>query len=153
MDLQEEANAVQCKNPSVTLPKVVDLRARPLVNATDVQLDSHQSKRGQVLKACNEGNRRDLVSMATSPLGLVDDEVRQKACRLLCPTAKWSEMKALIYDPGPLLLSIPEVSTEKSEGDPSWRTLLAHKDEDQVRLDVNRSFVYYPKRKKLTLGL
>ena len=27
---------------------------------------------------------------------------------------------------------------------PSWRSLPPHREEDQVRLDVNRSFVYYP---------
>jgi hypothetical protein len=26
----------------------------------------------------------------------------------------------------------------------AWRTLPKHRDEDQVRLDVDRSFIYYP---------
>lgn len=27
---------------------------------------------------------------------------------------------------------------------PAWRDMLAHEDEGQVKLDVNRSFIYYP---------
>lgn len=32
----------------------------------------------------------------------------------------------------------------KHESDDSWKSLQRHRDEDQVELDVNRSFVYYP---------
>lgn len=44
---------------------------------------------------------------------------------------------------GPVLLGCP--SKPNSAGTlRSWRDLPRHKDEDQVRLDVNRSFIYYP---------
>ena len=44
---------------------------------------------------------------------------------------------------GPVLLSFP--SKPNSSGTLlSWRDLPRHKDEDQVGLDVNRSFIYYP---------
>ena len=32
----------------------------------------------------------------------------------------------------------------------SWEELPRHRDEDQVQLDVNRAFVYYPDRKFLS---
>lgn len=63
---------------------------------------------------------------------------------------------------GPILLGIPAEDTEgdakvgsttedEKRGDESrwdaWRDLPRHRDEDQVQLDVNRSFVYYPNSK------
>ncbi len=43
---------------------------------------------------------------------------------------------------GPLLLGCGIGSD--SAGDTAWETLPVHADEDQVKLDVNRSFIYYP---------
>jgi hypothetical protein len=48
---------------------------------------------------------------------------------------------------GPLLLGIIEnAEDQKAELKDSrpWRSLPLHRDEDQVRLDVDRSFIYYP---------
>lgn len=47
---------------------------------------------------------------------------------------------------GPILLGfrVDDESGELDEGSDSWRGLARHKDEDQVKLDVDRSFVYYP---------
>ena len=56
---------------------------------------------------------------------------------------------------GPILLGcgchdgdeIAEKRTRDNMADPifpAWRELPPHPDEDQVRLDVDRSFVYYP---------
>jgi len=42
---------------------------------------------------------------------------------------------------GPILLG-SSVTPSKAMRD--WDQLPKHKDEDQVRLDVNRSFIYYP---------
>lgn len=51
-------------------------------------------------------------------------------------------MQVLIEDfTGPILLG---GNTHTSEKATPWRSLPAHRDEEQVRLDVNRSFVYYP---------
>jgi hypothetical protein len=57
---------------------------------------------------------------------------------------------------GPLLLGYAshniDVKEEIQEPD-SWKKLPAHRDEDQVRLDVDRSFIYYPSgRSKLLYG-
>lgn len=40
--------------------------------------------------------------------------------------------------------SLDEKSEEMDGVDKSWTTLPRHRDEDQVRLDVDRSFIYYP---------
>jgi TBC1 domain family member 20 len=49
---------------------------------------------------------------------------------------------------GPILLGInPEKTTvveEKSLISDQWSNLPRHPDEDQVQLDVDRAFVYYP---------
>lgn len=46
---------------------------------------------------------------------------------------------------GPILLGY---DAPKSAISPQpWRELPRHRDEDQVKLDVNRSFIYYPNSK------
>lgn len=57
---------------------------------------------------------------------------------------------------GPVLLGLPlkeAASAEDKKGisspasdDGSWKELPRHRDEDQVQLDVNRAFIYYPNR-------
>ena len=46
---------------------------------------------------------------------------------------------------GPCLLGYQAQSPAKPENAHAWHDLPRHKDEGQVDLDVNRSFVYYPK--------
>lgn len=55
----------------------------------------------------------------------------------------------LICLPGPILLG--SHSSDKQFDNVDWHDLPRHKDEDQVQLDVNRSFVYYPESKILHL--
>jgi hypothetical protein len=48
---------------------------------------------------------------------------------------------------GPLLLGYASSDGYiklEDEGIDSWKLLPWHRDEDQVRLDVDRSFIYYP---------
>ncbi len=45
---------------------------------------------------------------------------------------------------GPLLLGYRSKESEPTGSARSWKGLPNHKDEDQVELDVNRSFIYYP---------
>ena len=49
---------------------------------------------------------------------------------------------------GPILLGCEERRSTADSIDPSWKALPRHRDEDQVQLDVNRAFVYYPNRNK-----
>ncbi|KAL8949082.1 MAG: hypothetical protein Q9222_004789 [Ikaeria aurantiellina] len=83
-------------------------------------------KRKRILDACTPiPNGPRLVELATSAGGLVDDEVRQRA---------W-----------PILLGYESSNGAGSVDNPTWHALAIHKDEHQVRLDVGRSFIYYPK--------
>ncbi|KAI4170168.1 MAG: hypothetical protein LQ343_005174 [Gyalolechia ehrenbergii] len=82
-----------------------------------------QAKIKRVLDACTPGSDIEgLIQAATSSDGLMNDEVRRKA---------W-----------PILLGYtPPMGTDRI----AWQDLPPHKDEHQVRLDVDRSFIYYPR--------
>lgn len=55
---------------------------------------------------------------------------------------------------GPLLIgSTPELEKSETNLSTSWKDLLPHRDEDQVQLDVNRAFVYYPNGEFIGNGL
>jgi hypothetical protein len=48
---------------------------------------------------------------------------------------------------GPILLGCDRSKENLPNNEPDWRDLQRHDDEDQIKLDVNRSFVYYPQCK------
>ncbi|KAK2807837.1 hypothetical protein FQN50_005226 [Emmonsiellopsis sp. PD_5] len=84
--------------------------------------DSHGPKRDEILQACKARDVEALISLSTSEGGLLHDDIRQAA---------W-----------PILLGCDQKidGTTFSE----WTSLPKHGDEEQVKLDVNRAFVYYP---------
>ncbi|POS85526.1 hypothetical protein EPUL_001192 [Erysiphe pulchra] len=89
--------------------------------------EKYQDKVSRILIACKGKHLNTLRELAISEGGLVSDSLRCQA---------W-----------PLLLGVRdhELGTQdRVQGDNSPRSLPIHTDEDQVRLDVNRSFVYYP---------
>lgn len=45
---------------------------------------------------------------------------------------------------GPILLGYDSEKEELKGDQPDWKALPRHGDEDQIKLDVNRSFIYYP---------
>ena len=59
------------------------------------------------------------------------------------PAASGPDARPLT-DAGPVLLGCGRADAQ-SQAPPDWRTLPAHRDEHQVQLDVNRSFIYYPR--------
>ncbi|GES61554.1 TBC domain protein [Aspergillus terreus] len=77
-------------------------------------------KEESILRACDLRDFDALVGYATSEGGFLRDEIRQKA---------W-----------PILLQ----SDQEQVSFAGWDNLPPHADEDQIQLDVNRSFVYYP---------
>ncbi|KAH7133484.1 rab-GTPase-TBC domain-containing protein [Dactylonectria macrodidyma] len=89
-------------------------------------------KADEILAACKWRDIGRLRSLAEGKGGLLTDALRRQA---------W-----------PLLLGLEVPSSSGSHdglaaaGDPpvDWKDLPRHKDEDQVQLDVNRSFIYYP---------
>ncbi|MCJ1402103.1 hypothetical protein MMC11_005322 [Xylographa trunciseda] len=78
------------------------------------------------IRACSATTDLTTISALSSATGgLLDDRVRCVA---------W-----------PKLLGSDVLPTHSADPMLDWRFLPKHKDEDQVRLDVNRSFIYYPK--------
>ncbi|KAJ5085909.1 hypothetical protein N7532_010680 [Penicillium argentinense] len=100
----------------------------PSAKSSQLSLKSQQiaaaraEKAAAIRRACDDHDVEALVSYATSEGGLVQDELRQKA---------W-----------PIFLQCDE-SIQRGDLKP-LKDLPRHRDEDQVQLDVNRSFVYYP---------
>ncbi|RDA86113.1 hypothetical protein CP532_1165 [Ophiocordyceps camponoti-leonardi (nom. inval.)] len=83
-----------------------------------------RQKTEDILEACRWRDVAALASLAESWRGLLDDELRRVA---------W-----------PILLG---VSSSDRCGDTfggDWKDLPPHRDEHQVQLDVDRSFIYYP---------
>lgn len=86
--------------------------------------DQENEKVMKILEACRSEDLYALANLATSEGGLVEDEMRRIA---------W-----------PVLLGCRR---DQQQEEVPWSALPVHRDEDQVKLDVNRSFVYYPQRR------
>ncbi|KAI1817497.1 rab-GTPase-TBC domain-containing protein [Poronia punctata] len=82
--------------------------------------DGTDAKRARISAACERKDIDELRSLATAPRGFISDDLRRKAWPILLG----SDVDAATPD--------------------SWQDLPRHRDEDQVKLDVERSFVYYP---------
>ncbi|KAI2473108.1 hypothetical protein F4781DRAFT_427871 [Annulohypoxylon bovei var. microspora] len=84
-----------------------------------------RTQESRILDACRRRDIDDLQVLAVSRGGFLSDAIRRQA---------W-----------PVLLGFHvDEHGEQDGGSDSWRKLARHKDEDQVKLDVDRSFVYYP---------
>lgn len=101
-------------------------------DAPDFSLPSPESKQ-RVLKvtkiqeACKWRDIDALRILASSEGGLISDELRQQAWPLLLGCIEHGFGEEL------------EIMDEDT-----WELFPRHNDEDQVQLDVNRSFIYYP---------
>ncbi|KAK3905452.1 rab-GTPase-TBC domain-containing protein [Staphylotrichum tortipilum] len=81
-------------------------------------------KKEEILEACRFRDLDALRALAESPGGFISDVLRQQA---------W-----------PILLGTPPNQDKPEADSPSRESLPPHRDEDQVQLDVNRAFIYYP---------
>lgn len=84
-------------------------------------------KEERIREACTWRDADKLRALAQSKGGLLKDEWRQQA---------W-----------PILMGLSGLGNTDEKHDhisSEWETLPPHRDESQVELDVNRSFVYYP---------
>jgi len=103
------------------------LPSDPADSSPSSRPNQRNAKVAEALKACTWRDITTLRALAISEGGLVSDELRRLA---------W-----------PLLLGYTDqesaATQEKEDGD-IWKLLPKHRDEDQVRLDVDRSFIYYP---------
>ncbi|KAI0549722.1 rab-GTPase-TBC domain-containing protein [Xylaria curta] len=80
-----------------------------------------KSKEDRIIDACKRKDIDELRDIAIESGGFLSDHLRSQA---------W-----------PILLGS---DADKTPDDDSWRHLPRHRDEEQVKLDVDRSFVYYP---------
>ncbi|SCO12234.1 related to GTPase-activating protein gyp10 [Fusarium fujikuroi] len=89
-------------------------------------------KAADIIKACEWRDIGRLRSLAEAHGGFLSDALRRQAWPILLGLDAPSDEKD---DPD---LALPQ---EESN---AWKQLPRHRDEDQVQLDVNRSFIYYP---------
>ncbi|KAF2089553.1 hypothetical protein K490DRAFT_72295 [Saccharata proteae CBS 121410] len=78
-------------------------------------------KAARISEACRDANLDAVIELATSNGGLLDDRLRREAWPILLGSANGRDRHHV-----------------------DWTQLEPHPDEEQVKLDVNRSFVYYP---------
>ncbi|KAF8461670.1 rab-GTPase-TBC domain-containing protein [Kalaharituber pfeilii] len=90
---------------------------------------SPEDKAAKVYQAIRDGDLDTIAAMALSTDGLLSDDIRREVWPLFLGYADFTADGIKLHN----------VTR------PDWETLPPHKDEDQVRLDVERSFVYYPK--------
>ncbi|KAF2122396.1 rab-GTPase-TBC domain-containing protein [Lophiotrema nucula] len=105
---------------SASLP-ADDTSSSTSVPAAEPFAAEKEAKLASLLVACQNADLHALIELAASAHGLVNDTVRRTA---------W-----------PILLGC---GTQSSDGREGWKALPEHRDENQVALDVNRAFVYYP---------
>ncbi|KAF7560772.1 hypothetical protein G7046_g3377 [Stylonectria norvegica] len=121
----------------------------------DVRASSTQ-KAFDILAACSSRDIGWLKSLAQAEGGFLTDALRKRAWPVLLglpstgdgggdgdvdsvdsrsSNSKSSSQEGLAY---------PELSSGADDSSGDWKELPRHRDEDQVQLDVNRSFIYYP---------
>lgn len=88
-------------------------------------------KAADIIEACEWRDIGRLRSLAEAHGGFLSDTLRRQAWPILLGLDAPSDEKD---DPD---LALPQESN-------AWKQLPRHRDEDQVQLDVNRSFIYYP---------
>ncbi|PTB64022.1 hypothetical protein BBK36DRAFT_1125477 [Trichoderma citrinoviride] len=102
-------------------------------------------KTSEILAACTWRDATRLRALAESDGGLLADSLRRAAWPILLGASPPAEEKKEVDndnddDDG---LAYTDGSSLAADDD-DWRNLPRHRDEDQVQLDVNRSFVHYP---------
>ena len=129
----------QTRETQVHVPPLSAFRKKPLSDDEEAQVQ-------KIINATETRDWHALGRLAASPGGFIDDEVRRIVCTCLAslqrcwylpPIAELTEPSV-----GPLVLGVepsPNIS-----GIADWKELPEHREEGQVELDVNRSFVYYP---------
>ncbi|KIH88950.1 hypothetical protein SPBR_08979 [Sporothrix brasiliensis 5110] len=96
------------------------------------------AKKQEVRDACVLGDFAQLQKLAGSAGGFLTDELRQIAWPVLLGIPLDAEGHADVEAASAM------AGISKKEDSGSWESLPPHRDEEQVQLDVNRAFVYYP---------
>ncbi|KAF1811559.1 hypothetical protein P152DRAFT_459507 [Eremomyces bilateralis CBS 781.70] len=119
-------------HPFETLQELLSSVADEHRNARDSNSDAmtpddREQKASLIHEACQNADFDAVARLAISPGGLLEDSLRRKAWPILLGCTRAAD------DPEP------------SPGDETaWKEWPEHRDEHQVQLDVDRSFVYYP---------
>jgi hypothetical protein len=99
-------------------------------------------KKDAILQACHDRDIAKLVRLTETAGGLLEDSLRQPACK--CCVLSTVVLRTNAAGKGPILLGCEQPLPTADMRDPLWKALPRHRDEDQVQLDVNRAFAYYP---------
>ncbi|KAF5595631.1 TBC domain-containing protein [Fusarium pseudocircinatum] len=90
------------------------------------------AKAADIIEACKWRDIGRLRSLAEAHGGFLSDALRRQAWPIL-----------LGLDASPDEKDGPDLALAQEDSN-AWKQLPRHRDEDQVQLDVNRSFIYYP---------
>ncbi|KAK8106417.1 uncharacterized protein PG998_003117 [Apiospora kogelbergensis] len=118
-------------------------------DVNDARHEETAAKTQAILDACIRSDIPALADLAVSEGGFLSDDLRRHAWPILlgCPSPS-DPIQHNGTTPTTQDASSPGKNgkiSEKGDADNRpWRELPRHRDEDQVRLDVDRSFIYYP---------
>ncbi|KAK8091160.1 GTPase-activating protein gyp10 [Apiospora phragmitis] len=119
-------------------------------NSEDPRREERSAKAQAILEACKGGDIQALTALAVSEGGFLSDDLRRHAWPILLGSSPSTD-PVQHNETTPTTRSAPfgEIERRKTSekgdaGDQPWQELPRHRDEDQVRLDVDRSFIYYP---------
>ncbi|KAL2799349.1 putative GTPase activator protein [Aspergillus keveii] len=127
--MADTPNSHQAKRASSE--SVKDLTAEVVEHGSKEQSARNDEKTNAIRLACDTRDIDALITLATSEGGFLQDDLRQLAWPILLQFDKHAQRDALSSEDG----------------------MPPHGDEEQVQLDVNRSFVYYPNCSEQELSL
>lgn len=122
-------------------PKAGDINSGRLL----ADSKAYRRKRAEIAKASRKGDVELLAKLATSEGGLLEDDIRKQVCKIgACSVFLhfFADGLTKCFLSGPILQGY--VRATHTLELPPLSELPCHGDEDQVKLDVDRSFVYYP---------
>ncbi|TLS29916.1 hypothetical protein PpBr36_02846 [Pyricularia pennisetigena] len=104
------------------------------INGDDEQiLEQDKEKADSISEACKLRKINRLKELAVSKGGFLSDRLRRQA---------WPVLLGLEPESDDVLVDKNASSSPVDDG--LWKEMPRHRDEDQVQLDVNRAFIYYP---------
>ncbi|KAI0132774.1 GTPase-activating protein gyp10 [Xylariales sp. AK1849] len=126
-------------------------RTQPNAGGESHAAESSRAKALVILDACNRRDIDDLKDLAVSRGGFISDAIRRQAWPILLgitpctgSTKRGQESTSKLEPREPVHKDPASKDVDADAYSTSWRELPRHRDEDQVRLDVDRSFIYYP---------
>ncbi|KAF8249897.1 hypothetical protein K440DRAFT_620328 [Wilcoxina mikolae CBS 423.85] len=113
-----------------------DISSLSRANSATSFTDGEKDKIRLIAAACEAGDRATVVEQAIAVDGLISDEVRREAWPFLLGCRIGADLRNDDDTDGQSEKSLRRTTR--------WEDLPPHDDEGQVKLDVDRSFIYYP---------